>query len=103
MHVLFSHFNFFDTILDQHVEPRQWAYHFRGVKAYMRNTYVDYPVQNNLFMLPETDMIRSIQGIIDIAVHHNMTRPANFHEWLVNNFGQGLADTFLLPYNYKVS
>src|SRR5690606_41991543 len=26
----------------------------------------------------------------------------NFKEWILTTFGQGIADVFLLPYNYKV-
>eukprot|EP01012_Entosiphon_sulcatum_P035005 TRINITY_DN4444_c0_g1_i4.p1 TRINITY_DN4444_c0_g1~~TRINITY_DN4444_c0_g1_i4.p1 ORF type:complete len:1115 (-),score=170.39 TRINITY_DN4444_c0_g1_i4:36-3380(-) len=102
VHVLFSHFGWFDTLLDHAIPPTEWGYHVRGVKAFMRGVYVDYPVQNNLYALPTKEMLECIDGVIDTAIKHNTTKPANFYEWVLNNFGKGLAEIFLLPYNFKV-
>jgi len=29
-------------------------------------------------------------------------KPKNFHDWILKVFGQGLADAFMVPYNFKV-
>eukprot|EP00668_Euglena_longa_P042002 GGOE01055351.1.p1 GENE.GGOE01055351.1~~GGOE01055351.1.p1 ORF type:complete len:1118 (+),score=394.62 GGOE01055351.1:302-3355(+) len=104
VHVLFSHYQFFDVLLDNNVPPQEWGHHVRGVKAYMKGKYIDYPVQNNLFMLPEKDVVRCLEGLLDAVLARNDSAPApgDFREWVLRNFGEGLADTFLLPYNFKV-
>ena len=30
------------------------------------------------------------------------TKPTNFDEWILRTNGEGLADIFMRPYNYKV-
>eukprot|EP00667_Euglena_gracilis_P001167 EG_transcript_1167 len=105
VHVLFSHYKFVDTLLDNRVRPQEWGYHLRGVRAYVKGRYVDYPVQNNLFMLPKEDLVRCLDGLIDVALAHrngSEPAPADFHDWVLRNFGKGLAETFMLPYNFKV-
>ncbi len=45
---------------------------------------------------------RAIQGLL--AAHRNPQRqpPDNFRDWILTTFGAGIADLFLLPYNFKV-
>ena len=50
--------------------------------------YVDYPVQNNLYALPVTDMMNCIMGVLDTALRPNTTKPGNFEEWMLQNFGK---------------
>ncbi len=30
------------------------------------------------------------------------TKPQNFDEWILRNCGEGIADMFMRPYNFKV-
>lgn len=40
---------------------------------------------------------------IVIAVRaHSKDKPKNFDEWIMRMMGQGLADLFMRPYNFKV-
>jgi protoporphyrinogen oxidase len=41
-------------------------------------------------------------GIIQLQQNGSGPQPANFREWILAKFGSGIAEEFLLPYNFKV-
>ncbi len=55
-------------------------------------------------MLPKDDQVKCIDGLIDSALECRVanTKPKNFDEWILRMTGQGVADIFMRPYNYKV-
>lgn len=67
-------------------------------------TAVPYPFQNNISMLPKDDQVKCLDGLIDAAINHRVanTKPKDFDEWIVRNMGEGIADLFMRPYNFKV-
>jgi protoporphyrinogen oxidase len=99
-HVLFSHFDYFDDLMDRAL-PNAWLQHMRQCSIWVRSRFIPYPFQNNLRHLPPEDLAACIKGLIK-AQQNDHRPPANFHEWILRSFGQGIADTFLLPYNFKV-
>lgn len=42
--------------------------------------------------------------MIDAALEARVAKdkPQNFDEWIMRQMGQGIADAFMRPYNYKV-
>ena len=55
-------------------------------------------------MLPTDDQVKCIEGMVDAAeVRARATAPPKtFDEWILRMMGEGLADLFMRPYNYKV-
>ncbi|CEQ39523.1 SPOSA6832_01050 [Sporobolomyces salmonicolor] len=55
-------------------------------------------------MLPVEDQVKCIEGMIDAAEMRSRaaTKPKSFDEWIVRMMGEGLADLFMRPYNFKV-
>lgn len=55
-------------------------------------------------MLPKEDQVAAIEGLIDSATEHAVTKtkPKNFDEWILRQMGEHLANIFMRPYNYKV-
>ena len=46
-----------------------------------------------------------LDGLITAAeVRHKQpeAKPADFDQWIVRNMGEGIADLFMRPYNFKV-
>ena len=68
----------------------------------MRDRFIPYPLQNNLHRLPARDLYRCLDGLVDIITQSPRQTPANFREWILSTYGQGIADIFMLPYNLKV-
>lgn len=69
-----------------------------------KNLWVPYPFQNNISMLPKDDQVKCIDGLIDAALEHRVTnsKPKDFDEWILRICGEGVADIFMRPYNFKV-
>eukprot|EP00462_Mataza_sp_D1_P021879 CAMPEP_0175141878 /NCGR_PEP_ID=MMETSP0087-20121206/12397_1 /TAXON_ID=136419 /ORGANISM="Unknown Unknown, Strain D1" /LENGTH=572 /DNA_ID=CAMNT_0016425437 /DNA_START=83 /DNA_END=1798 /DNA_ORIENTATION=- len=106
VHVLFSHFTYFDSMLDMALPNQEdWFHHNRSSPAWMRNRFVGYPVQNNVWQLPEADLMECLDGLVDLTrtlASGNFSKPANFKEWVDLSFGAGIGKQFMHPYNFKV-
>ncbi|RDL41356.1 Uncharacterized protein BP5553_01335 [Venustampulla echinocandica] len=104
-HVIFSHYKYFDDCIDEALpKAEDWYTHQRISYVRIKNQWVPYPLQNNVSMLPQEDKLRCVDGMIDaaIAARTATTKPADFDEWIVRMMGEGLADIFMRPYNFKV-
>jgi protoporphyrinogen oxidase len=100
-HVQFSHYEYFDRLMHALIPKEQWTTHERESWVWIRNRFIPYPFQNNIRRLPEQDLVRCLDGLVDLYKNAPQ-KPANFKEWIMANFGAGIADIFLLPYNFKV-
>lgn len=99
-HVLFSHYSYFDELMEKLLGD-SWVSHTRESWVWMRNQFIPYPLQNNIWRLPDEDLIKCLIGLL-LVQGNGRARPETFREWILDTFGPGLADVFLLPYNFKV-
>jgi protoporphyrinogen oxidase len=100
-HVQFSHYEYFDREMIEYLGRDGWLHHERESWVWMRDRFIPYPFQNNIRRLPPQDLEKCLNGLVDIA-RNGHVKPANFREWILATFGPGLADVFMLPYNFKV-
>lgn len=100
-HVQFSHYEYFDQAMAEFLGKEGWLHHQRESWVWMRNRFIPYPFQNNLHHLPPEDLDKCLAGLVEIT-RNDYVRPANFREWILASFGPGLAEVFMLPYNFKV-
>ena len=100
-HVLFSHYKYFDRLMEQAL-GNSWLEHEREAWVWIRERWVPYPFQNNIWRLPEDDLVACLDGLLHVYKESGSKEPEIFSEWLLQSFGQGLCDTFMFPYNYKV-
>lgn len=100
-HVLFSHYRYFDRLME-HALGDAWFEHEREAWVWMRERWVPYPFQNNIWRLPDDDLARCLEGLVDVHRAPAAAPPATFAEWLQHSFGRGLCDVFMYPYNFKV-
>ena len=103
-HVQFSHYDYFDKLMHKALGDDGWLTHQRESWVWMKNRFVPYPFQNNIRYLPKDSMWNCLKGIIDNYQNPpaDDTKPKNFEQWILATFGQGIADEFMLPYNFKV-
>jgi len=104
-HVIFSHYKYFDDCIDEALpEEDDWFTHQRVSYVRYKSLWVPYPFQNNISMLPKDDQVKCMEGLIDSALECRVanTKPKNFDEWILRMTGEGVADIFMRPYNYKV-
>lgn len=102
-HVLDSHYAYFDDLLDRALAGDAWTRFPRQTAIWIEGRWVPYPIQYHLgYLAPETTW-RCLQGLLEVERRGGApTAPANFKEWVEGTFGQGLAETFMHPYNWKV-
>lgn len=104
-HVQFSHYDTFDRFMDEALGQDGWLYHERESWIWIKSRFVPYPFQNNLHRLDPPDRDRCVEGLrraAEAASSTNAPQPQNFREWILQTFGEGVAELFLLPYNFKV-
>lgn len=102
-HVQFSHYDYFDRLMDDLLGPDGWLNHERESWVWMRDRFIPYPFQMNIRRLPREDMVECVTGLVRLYKQGPRdARPANFGEWIDATFGEGLARVFMRPYNFKV-
>lgn len=100
-HVLFSHYPYFDAVMNTALGDG-WIEHVREAWVWMRDRWIPYPFQNNIWRLPSDDLLACLNGLLELQQSPRTGAPASFREWLLTTFGTGLCDTFMFPYNRKV-
>lgn len=106
-HVVFSFFKYFDDLLQKAVgnydDEEHWATHVRKSHVIMEEDSVlykvPYPYQHNIGGLSEKTKHKCIDGIVN---RDQSKEPNSFKEWILYNFGPGIAESFLFPYNFKI-
>jgi len=99
-HVLFSHYDYFDRIMETAIPREGWVPHERESWIWIKQRFIPYPLQYNIGRLPEKEMVECLTGLIHCNQENLLN--ANFLEWILHNFGEGIAKHFLIPYNKKV-
>ncbi|WWD19391.1 hypothetical protein CI109_103851 [Kwoniella shandongensis] len=105
-HVIFSHYAYFDDAIDRALPNEDdWKTHERVSYVRSAGRWVTYPYQNNVSQLPLDLRVKCIDGLLAAAEERTRTphvKPVTFDEWIVRNMGEGIADAFMRPYNFKV-
>ena len=100
-HVQFSHYDRFDEYMDAAFGPGDWLHHTRQSWIWIAGRFVPYPFQNNLHRLPADERERCLATLPDRTPNGHQPKPADFKSWIDLNFGAGIADLFMVPYNLK--
>jgi len=101
-HVLFSHYEYFDTLMTQLISAENWLKHERESWVWIRDRFVPYPLQNNIRHLPRDDAWKCLSGLVELSRSAPQAAPKSFAEWIDATFGKGLREIFMEPYNFKV-
>jgi protoporphyrinogen oxidase len=103
-HVQFSHYQYFDDLMDDLLGLDGWLYHERESWVWLHDRFVPYPFQLNLHRLDDEAQRSCVRGLVTAArrAAAGGAEPAHFDDWIERAFGPGIAETFLRPYNRKV-
>lgn len=99
-HVQFSHYDLFDRFMDQALGHDGWLEHNRESWIWIAGRFIPYPLQKNLHRLPSPERLACIEGLRRVSGGQR-TKPVNFRAWIDQNFGDGIAALFMVPYNVK--
>lgn len=100
-HVQFSHYAYYDAVLDRALGDG-WLHHERRAGVWLDGELVPYPLQHNLHLLAPAARDRALAGLEEAAASPPSHPPSSFDAWVLAHFGSGLADLFFVPYNEKV-
>jgi protoporphyrinogen oxidase len=81
--------------------PDAFDSHERLASIYSKSTTTPYPFQANTYGLPPQVVKECVMGFVESMHVNNNGGPGNFHEWVLQTFGTGIAKHFMLPYNEK--
>jgi protoporphyrinogen oxidase len=100
-HVIFSHYPYFDKIVDEMLgkEENQLV---RESWIVREDLWIPYPFQNNLRYLPKLVQVSCLLGAAQAAANGKFQDSSNFRDWILATFGEGIAEAFMFPYNFKV-
>lgn len=98
-HVVFSHYDYFDRLLDSLLGEDRFE-HIRVAAVRMAERWIPYPFQNNIRRLPKRLLWECLEGLLDAG--RQGAQPADFGQWIDAVFGAGIAKLFMRPYNFKV-
>jgi UDP-galactopyranose mutase len=98
-HVMFSHYDYYDELVDK-LMGGEYSELEREAWVWMEDRFIPYPFQNNIRDLEPSTVYDCVTGLIRAQ---REKRPfSNFREWVDATFGVGIAEHFMLPYNFKV-
>ncbi len=100
-HVQFSHYEKFDNAMEEFLGKEGWFNHLRESWVWLKQRFIPYPFQYNIWRLPEEDLSACLEGLKKAAARDGAA-PKNFSEWIDTTFGEGIATIFMRPYNFKV-
>jgi protoporphyrinogen oxidase len=100
-HVIFSHYPYFDRLVDRMLGDEV---HERIRESWIvaGDAWVPYPFQNNLRYLPPSVQVNCLVGAAKASTNGHGRSAANFRDWILESFGEGIAEAFMFPYNSKV-
>ena len=110
-HVIFSHYQYFDDVLQHTVgnfdNTKHWNVHQRQSYIYIscENQYIPYPYQLHFMQLQnEQHKQQCFKGLQDLISSEEEKKkvPLNFEEWSLASLGNGIHELFMKPYNEKV-
>jgi len=70
------------------------------VKNYYQGAWFGYPIQNNLFELPEIRE-EALIGIIRAQIENKNTIPQNYLDWCLSQYGKFITDNFYKVFTSK--
>ncbi|MCU0666209.1 MAG: FAD-dependent oxidoreductase [Candidatus Omnitrophica bacterium] len=70
----------------------------RNNKIFYKGRFVKYPFENGLGILDKEDVYDCLMGVL----RNNYPKPKDFFSWMYYNFGDGITEKYLLPYNNKI-
>ena len=104
-HVMFSHYAYYDQVFDA-LMGSDFTLNNRESWVRMFDRWVPYPFQNNIRYLPKQAAYECLSGLIKAQNGKGKVASAaaakNFGEFIDAVFGEGIAQHFMRPYNFKV-
>lgn len=74
----------------------------RVSKLKIGDTTIDYPLESNLWQLPQQEQIDYLISVIRNGESLGHPEPKNYEEWIRWKLGDKICDSYMIPYNEKL-
>ncbi|MBT4124615.1 MAG: NAD(P)-binding protein [Candidatus Pacebacteria bacterium] len=104
-HVIHSHYKYFDQVFNKHILLHSYTLQ-REAWVWLYKKFIPYPFQYNLHYLPQKIQNECIEGLKNLKkniakLKSKERKSKSFLDWILENFGKGIANHFLIPQNIK--
>ncbi len=99
-HLLHINDNYFKEFITNIVGFEHFNTINRRSFIYSQDVYTHFPFQVNLYGLPPRTIAECIEGFIERP--RKKSAPKDFKNWVLTNFGKGIAEHFFYPYQEKI-
>lgn len=81
----------------------EFIQHNRVAEILINSTYVPYPLENGLYVLPPEERYEALVNFIEAMLSRDPAwHPKTFKDWIKDLFGKWIAEKYLIPYNEKI-
>ncbi len=74
----------------------------RRSRVFSHGVYTRYPFQANTWGLPPAIALECVAGFVRAHFAERRQAPENFEQFILQEFGEGIAKHFMVPYNEKL-
>ena len=85
-----------------HIAKDEFNFFPRVSKIRVENCEVDYPLENNIWQLPDEIKARFLASIFNNGEAKGDPVPDNFCDWVTWRLGSEIAQSYMIPYNKKI-
>ncbi len=79
---------------------KEWNHYERISKIFIHNSFIDHPIESNLWQLDFDNQFKYIMSIINSQ--KTIDPPTKFTDWIYWKLGNEIANNYMLPYNRKL-
>lgn len=99
-HLQFSHYAYYDQVLDAALPPEEWNLHERSTWVWINDNFIPYPFQLNLHHLTPQQTWACVNGLLTRPCSADSSK--HFAAWCNSVFGPAITELFMRPYNEKI-
>lgn len=88
--------------LIQRLLPDTFTRITRQAAVFTRDRCLPYPFQANIGGLPKTVIFKCLWDLAIKKITRRKASALNFKDWVIETFGNGISQEFLIPYNQKL-
>jgi protoporphyrinogen oxidase len=85
-----------------HIPKSSFNFYERVSKIQLGNTIIDYPIESNLWQLPVDQQAEYLISAVQSGEVIGRKEPKNYEQWIRWKLGNAVADSYMIPYNYKI-
>jgi uncharacterized protein (TIGR00369 family) len=75
----------------------------RKAWVHLNGQNIPYPFQNHIRYLPKEEKMECVMGLLRVyKAQLSDYTPKTFFDWILYNFGVGISDLFMIPYNKNI-